>query len=110
MDIPFAVLRQALGHLSLEPDEQRKALAGAVVPDELALDLGNAIESLGHTSSEDGATLPADVVADVLALQEALSAPSGAHLWTVQALEQHPTWALARSEARRLLPLLPHAL
>ncbi len=63
MTVPFRLLRDALWQLSLEPDEQRKALAGTAVTDELAIDLDNAVASLANASEEAGTTLTQDVVA-----------------------------------------------
>ncbi len=107
MTAPYGLLRDALWQLSLEPDEQRKALAGMAVTDELALDLENAVLSLNHAAEEAGVALPDEVKAAVTSLHERLNAPPDADLWDNEALDRHPVWAEARAEARRLLPLLP---
>jgi hypothetical protein len=41
----YTLLRNALRNLSLEPGDQRRALAGGVLTDELALDVENAVRS-----------------------------------------------------------------
>ena len=107
--VPFRLLREALRHLSLEPDEQRAALDGCPVTDELALDLDNAVTSLAHASEEAGLTLDREVVAALAALHEGLSAPPDAPVWDDEALDQHPVWADARATSRSLLARLPQA-
>lgn len=108
--VPFRLLRDALWQLSLEPDEQRKALDGMAVTDELALDLDNAVASLAHASEEAGMTLGEDVVAALAHLNESLSAPSEDPLWDGEVLDRHPAWAEARAISRRLLSLLPQGM
>ena len=109
MNVPYRLLRDALWQLSLEPDEQRKALAGMAVTDELANDLDNAVLSLNHAEEEAGVALTDEVRAAVTSLLDRLDAPPEADLWDDEALDRHSVWSEARVEARRLLPLLPQS-
>ena len=104
---PFPLLRDALRRLSLEPTEQRAALVGTVVTDELALDLDNAMQALRHESEMAGVTLDPEVQASLWRLNGLLDAQRGNRLWTDAALDDHPTWAEARIVARQVLPLIP---
>ncbi len=106
--VSFPLLREALWQLSLEPDEQRKALHGMAVTDELAIDLENAVASLADATEQAGTTLSEDVVAALTELSDLLSAPPEDALWDSESLDRHPSWAKARALSRRLLPLLPH--
>lgn len=106
-DQPYGLLREALWQLSLEPDEQRRQLAGAVVTDELALDLDNAVSSLAHTASMGAPPLSDEVTVELHRLNALIDAPPEDSLWEDAALDRHATWAEARTVARRLLPLLP---
>ncbi len=105
--MPFRMLRDALWQLSLEPDEQRKALQGTAVTDELALDLDYAVTSLRHASEQAGLNLSEDIMTGLAYLTELLLAPPEAPLWDDEALDRHPVWAEARTKSRALLPLLP---
>ncbi|MGX5656930.1 hypothetical protein ACWKWC_19310 [Geodermatophilus nigrescens] len=107
MTAPFALLRDALRRLSLEPSEQRAALAGTVVTDELALDLDNAMQALRHESELAGVSLDQEVQASLWRLNGLLDAQPGDRLWADAALDDHPTWAEARLVARQVLPLIP---
>ena len=109
MTAPFRLLHDAIRNLSLEPDEQRRALAGMVVTDELALDLDNAVTSLRHAQETAGIELAGNLVTGAQRLCALLDAPPGDALWADGALDTHPTWAEARLLARDLLPLLPTA-
>lgn len=106
--VPFRLLRDALWQLSLEPSEQRMALEGSAITDELALDLDNAVASLQHASEAAGKVLDPDVLEAV----RALNAAFGMHgpedeMWVDAALDRHAVWAQARKTARALLPRLP---
>ena len=108
MTAPFRLLRDALWQLSLEPIEQREALKGMAVTDELALDLDNAVASMQYASEAAGRTLDADVLEAV----RSLNATLGEHgpddsLWDDAALDLDTIWAQARETARALLPRLP---
>jgi hypothetical protein len=104
---PYRLLRDALWQLSLEPDEQRRHLAGTAVTDELALDLDNAVSSLAHAASRGGPPLSEEVSQEVQRLNTLTNVPPEDSLWDDEALDRHATWAEARVVARRLLPLLP---
>jgi len=54
---PFQMLRVALTQLSLEPQQQRQALAGTVVTDELVLDLDAGVGPLESEMERTGITL-----------------------------------------------------
>lgn len=104
----YFLLRDALTRLSLEPDEQRAALAGSAVTDELALDFANAVESIGYQASIAGVDLAPAVLEAVRDLNGMLgAAPPGDWLWTEEALDRHPLWAEARTVARTVLSELP---
>ena len=109
MAVSFPVLREALWHLSLEPHHQREELAGMVVPDELALDLANAVDSLEHAQETAGIRLASSLVGEVRRLCDMLDVSPGDPLWDDRSLDRHPTWAEARRVARDLLELLPSA-
>jgi hypothetical protein len=105
--IPFRLLRDALTQLSLDPQAQRKALAGCIVTDELALDLGNAVLSLPNESQRTGITLDSALQAALRDLNSRLDAPPSDPLWDDESLDTHPTWIAARRTARQLLSQLP---
>ena len=107
-DQRYRLLRDALWQLSLEPDEQRRHLAGAVVTDELALDLDNAVSSLAYAASMGAPPLSDEVTVQLHRLTALIDAPPGDPLWENAALDTHATWAEARIVARQLLPLLPN--
>jgi hypothetical protein len=93
--------------LSLEPNEQRRHLAGTVVTDELALDLDNAVSSLAHVAPTGDPPLSEEVSQEVQRLNALTKVPPEDSLWDDEALDRHATWAEARAVARVLLPLLP---
>ncbi|MBJ7452160.1 MAG: hypothetical protein JHC71_08770 [Blastococcus sp.] len=107
MEALFPLLREALWQLSLEPREQRAALAGTVVTDELTLDLRNAMESLPYACEVAGISLDMGVLASLERLTRLLDAEPGDELWGDEALDKHPAWAEARGVAREVLPLIP---
>lgn len=110
MEPTVRLLRDALRHLSLEPDEQRAALADTVVTDELALDLNSAMSSLQYAMERAEVQLGDDLLSNLLRLDRLLSASPDDSLWDQEALDRHPTWAEARTLARVMLPLLPDPL
>ncbi|TQL01736.1 hypothetical protein FBY24_0794 [Cellulomonas sp. SLBN-39] len=105
----FPLLRDALTNLALPPERQRQALAGTVVPDELALDLDNAVRSLDDAMERAGIQLAPAVVAAVEELNDSLAAPPADDLWNDVALAQHPAWIAARRRAAELLAQIPPA-
>lgn len=107
MTVSFQLLRDALTNLALRPDEQREALAGSVVTDELALDLDNAVGSLEYEMDRTGIRFHAELLADLKRLNEAFAAPPADPLWDDASLDHHPTWTTARDTAARLLGGLP---
>lgn len=107
MTAPFRLLRDALTQLSLEPHEQRIALAGSVVTDELALDLDNALQSLRHESQRTGIALNTALLTALSDLNNRLNAAPNDPLWNDEFLDTHPTWLAARQTARQLLSQLP---
>ena len=107
MTEPFHLLRDALWQLGLEADEQRRELSGTVVPDELALDLANAVESIEYAQKSAGLRLTEDVFADLERLSALFDASPGDPFWADESLDHHPTWAEARRRARAILPRLP---
>jgi hypothetical protein len=107
MTAPFWLVREALIQLSLEPQAQRRVLAGSVVTDELALDLDHALLSLPHESQRTGITLDDTLLAALRDLNNQLDAPPDDPLWDDEALDTHPTWHAARGTARQLLSQLP---
>lgn len=107
MRVSFLQLRAALMRLSLEPDEQRKALEGMAVTDELALDLHYAVSALNDANEKVGITVDPQVIDALSRLDASLDAPADAELWADQALDRHPVWAEARATSRTLLGLLP---
>ncbi|WP_142158249.1 hypothetical protein [Cellulomonas sp. SLBN-39] len=109
MTTSFPLLRDALTNLALPPERQRQALAGTVVPDELALDLDNAVRSLDDAMERAGIQLAPAVVAAVEELNDSLAAPPADDLWNDVALAQHPAWIAARRRAAELLAQIPPA-
>jgi hypothetical protein len=99
-------LTLAVGRLAASADEQRQALAGAVVADELALDYASAYDRL-PTLSGQGVSL--GDVAEGLArhLDGLLSVPPGAEFWSEAALVDDPAWEEVRTTARALQTYLP---
>jgi hypothetical protein len=97
------LVRDALTQLAMEPEAQRAALVGAVVTDELALDLDHAVRSLPQA-----AVAPA-VLAELRKLNRGFDVPPGDALWNDASLDTHPVWAAARETARRLLKNLQRA-
>lgn len=104
---PFPLLQEALVRLSREPEEQRAALAGTVVTDELALDLDNAMQSLPDASEVAGVRFDEKVRSSLDRLSRLLEAQPGDELWDDKALDTHPAWAEARALAREVLWLIP---
>ncbi|GAA4626958.1 hypothetical protein [Cellulomonas oligotrophica] len=111
MTTSFPLLRDALTNLALPPERQRQQLAGAAVPDELALDLDLdiALRSVNDAMERAGVRLAPAVVAAVEQLNDSLAAPPGDGLWDDAALAQHPVWISARQRAAELLALMPPA-
>lgn len=109
MTTSFPLLRGALTNLALPPERQQQVLAGAAVPDELALDLDNAVRSLDDAMERAGVQLAPTVVAAVEQLNDSLAAPPADDLWADAALAQHPVWIAARQRAAELLALMPPA-
>ncbi|GAB2594249.1 hypothetical protein [Microlunatus antarcticus] len=107
---PFALLRESLGRLVLPAAEQRRLFAGAVVTDELVLDLDNAVVSIDPRVEAAGVELDPGVRSALKALNDALTAPSDDPFWRDEALDAHPAWLLARAWATDLLARLPEAL
>jgi hypothetical protein len=105
--VPFRLLRDALWQLSIEADEQRRELHGSVVTDELALDLGNALDSLEHAEEEAGIVLPNALVSELRRLSALLDTPPGDPLWRDDALDNDPRWAEARRLSGDMLSRLP---
>jgi hypothetical protein len=99
-------LTLAVGRLAASADEQRQALAGAVVADELALDYASAYDLL-PTLSGQGVSL--GDVAEGLArrLDGLLCVPPGAEFWSEAALVDDPAWEEVRNTARALQTYLP---
>ena len=97
----------ALRQLAREPDEQRAALAGTVVTDELALCLDDALRPLTPTSGPTEVDLDQNVHASLERLSRLLEAEPGDQLWDVTALDTHPIWAEARTLAREILLAIP---
>lgn len=107
MSVPFRLLREALTQLGLGPEQQRQALAGFAVTDELALDLDHAVLSLAFESERSGVVLPSQLLSELRELNDLLDAPPSDSLWDDDFLDTHPIWAQARDQARRLLSQLP---
>ncbi|WP_088285235.1 hypothetical protein [Kineosporia sp. A_224] len=105
--VPFRLLRDALTNLALPPERQRQELAGTAVTDELALDLENAVLSLGYETERAGIRLAPALVTAVQQLDNTLAAAPADGLWDDTALDQHPVWAAARTRASELLARLP---
>lgn len=103
----FGLLRSALRQLALNPDEQRRELAGTCVTDELALDLENAVSSLAYAQEAERQTLPESLVTALTALLATLDAAPDDEVWDESALDHHVVWTAARTEARSLLDQLP---
>jgi hypothetical protein len=105
---PFPILRDALERLALNSAEQRAALAGTADPDELALDLENAVVSLAYAERVTGVQLSPGLrhaIADLYALFDGRG--PGDAVWDDTALDDHAVWAEARARARQLLRELP---
>jgi hypothetical protein len=101
--VRYTLSRDAVRNLSLEPDEQRRALGGGVVTDELALDLENAVRSLGAAANVGPIDLPPEVLRGVHRLNAQFAAtPPRDPAWVDESLERHALWA----EAGRVAPLL----
>jgi hypothetical protein len=100
------LLQSALTQLALDARGQRALLAGAVVTDELALDIYGAV-GVVRGSPEALAVLGPAGRADLERLDDLLDAPPAADLWDDGRLDSHPVWCEARVIARRLLGLLP---
>jgi hypothetical protein len=99
-------LTLAVGRLAASADEQRQALAGAVVADELALDYASAYGLL-PTLSGQGVSL-GDVAGGLARrLDELLSVPPDAEFWSEAALVDDPAWEEVRTTARALQTYLP---
>ncbi len=107
MTPPLQLLRNALTQLSLEADQQRRLLDGAVVTDELALDLDNAVASLAARAEAEQLHIDSSLLAEVAALNRRLDVPPTDPLWDDDSLDTHPTWAAIRVAARALLTRLP---
>jgi hypothetical protein len=101
------LLRNALWQLSLEPAEQRQHLRGAVVTDELVLDLSNAVEALAFVQDTAGLGIEPEVAAELQRLLSLLEVPRGDPLWADESLDRHPKWEMARKQSRQLLRRLP---
>ena len=105
--VSFRLLRDALSTLALDPDQQRRALAGTAVTDELALDLDNAVTSLNHEMQRTGIDLDPELLTALTRLNDTLAAPPADSLWDEDSLDIHPVWAAARETAYALLTQLP---
>jgi hypothetical protein len=96
---PLNLLREALGNLAADASVQRQRLAGAVIPDELALDFD------GVFSAAISPT--ADIVLNDFALQllhelqRRLSVAPSASLWTEDL--DSPDWTAIRTLATQAL-------
>jgi hypothetical protein len=73
--ISFRQLRDALTNLALPADQQRQALAGTVVTDELALDLDYAVTSLKHEMQRTGIDLNPELLAALVRFNDTLRRP-----------------------------------
>jgi hypothetical protein len=99
---PLAFLRHALANLAADPEEQERRLTGTMVRDELALDFGNAFESLASLPAAD--RLDDVTMADLGVLYEALSVGPEDPLWS-EGLDS-ARWTQVRSLAVGLISRL----
>lgn len=103
-DDSLAEVRRCVQALARSADEQRGLFPYFVcVPDELVLDLEEALRAIGGLESEE--LLPSESAA-LVALDGLISSLSGeahAELWLDEALSNDPRWETIRSHAREVL-------